>query len=305
MDIQYINHSQINKQSWDSAIKNSTNGLVYAVSWYLDIVSPNWDALIVDDYQYIMPIPIRKKLGRNFFYQPVFAHQLGVFSAKEITPEIVGAFIDEVSKQVDFIDIKLNNQNPVPQKNIFYSRTTQILDLNKGYSEISTHYNRSLQSNLSKSKRVEFTYSVSENPEVLISLMHGMYKRKNVEGINSDDFSNLSKIIEHAIKNDIGKIYCAYLNDQICSAMFVLNWKDREYTFYGTNSLGREKRSMVALMDYFIRENTAKNSFLDFCGSNIPGVAEWNLGFGAQNHIYYGVHLNNLPLWLKWTNRKH
>ncbi|MCK7528936.1 MAG: hypothetical protein MZV64_70975 [Ignavibacteriales bacterium] len=57
---------------------------------------------------------------------------------------------------------------------------------------------------------------------------------------------------------------------------------------------------MVALMDYFIQENAGKKLILDFCGSNIPGVADWNLGFGAQNHTYYGVHLNNLPLWLKW-----
>jgi len=61
LEIKYLKHNQIDKQKWDSAIENAQNGLAYALSWYLDIVSPNWDALIFGDYEMVMPLIHKKK----------------------------------------------------------------------------------------------------------------------------------------------------------------------------------------------------------------------------------------------------
>ena len=38
---------------------------------------------------------------------------------------------------------------------------------------------------------------------------------------------------------------------------------------------------------------------LDFAGSNIPGVAYMNIGFGAEVKNYYSVKINNLPAIVK------
>lgn len=299
MEIKYLKHNQIDKQKWDSVIENSQNGLVYALSWYLDIVSPNWDALILGDYEIVMPLPSKTILNQKIFFQPIFAHQLGVFSKNTIAPDLTSKFIKEAIKHFKFIDIKLNNNNLAIEQISFYKRKTQTLDLSKSYNEISAQYNRSLKSNLAKSKRTDFDFTDCKDPDILLKAMRIMHERKNVEGIKESDYKNLKQIINYSIRSEIGKIYCAYVDEQICSAMFVIYWKNRAYTFYGTTLLGREKRSMAALMDHYIKENAGKNLILDFCGSNIPGVAEWNLGFGAQNHDYYGVKVNRLPFWLK------
>lgn len=303
LKINYLDHSEINKIKWDSIIEKSPNGLVYALSWYLDIISPGWDALIADDYNIIMPLPTKTRFGKKILFQPVFAHQLGVFAQQKLTESEIGLFISEASKIYSFIDIKLNNGNPAVNQKYCYPRQTQTLDLSKSYEDISAQYNRSLKSNLSKSGRTNFEYSICDKPAILIDAMKEMYNRKNIEGIKESDFVKLGKIIDYSIKNSSSKIYCASFQNQLCSAMFVLGWKNRLYTFYGTTKLGREKRSLVALLDHFIRENAGTNLILDFCGSNIPGVAEWNLGFAAQNHTYYGVQLNNLPLWVRWLKQ--
>ncbi len=39
------------------------NGLIYAKSWYLDIVADQWDALVENDYEKIFPLVHRKKYG--------------------------------------------------------------------------------------------------------------------------------------------------------------------------------------------------------------------------------------------------
>jgi preprotein translocase subunit SecB len=305
LEMKYLNYTQIDKQKWDFTIENSPNGLVYALSWYLDIVSPNWNALVTDEYEIIMPLPSKIKFGNSILYQPIFAHQLGIFSINHIEEEDVDLFISEAIKNYKFTDIKLNNQNPAPQKKHFNKRQTQTLDLNKSYSEIALNYNRSLKSNLAKSKKTEFIFTQCENAYILIHTMREMYNRKNVEGVKDNDFKNLTRIIDYSIAAGIGKMYCVNFGDKVCSIMFVLTWQNRAYTFYGTSALGREKRSLVSLMDYYIQKNAGKKLVLDFCGSNIPGVAKWNFGFGAQNQFYYGVHLNNLPLWLKWIKSLH
>ena len=56
--IRFFENKDINKQNWDKCLEQSGSAKIYAYSWYLDIVSPNWKALIQDDYTSIFPLPI-------------------------------------------------------------------------------------------------------------------------------------------------------------------------------------------------------------------------------------------------------
>ena len=60
----YLKHHQIDKKKWDSCIFYAKEGILYAYSWYLDIVAPNWDAIILlnkDSYISVMPLPVKTK----------------------------------------------------------------------------------------------------------------------------------------------------------------------------------------------------------------------------------------------------
>jgi hypothetical protein len=83
MKIKHLKHPEINRQKWDACIQNACNSLVYAESWYLDIVSPNWEALICGDYEYVMPLPIKRKLGISFLVQPPINAAIGCFFRKQ------------------------------------------------------------------------------------------------------------------------------------------------------------------------------------------------------------------------------
>ena len=49
--IKYLTHNNIDKTRWDECIRRSFNGNIYAWSWYLDIVHPQWEALIENNYE--------------------------------------------------------------------------------------------------------------------------------------------------------------------------------------------------------------------------------------------------------------
>ncbi|MBT3423267.1 MAG: hypothetical protein HN431_10725, partial [Bacteroidetes bacterium] len=67
-----FSHNNIDKAKWDACIEHSSRPSVYAISWYLDAVSPEWMGLIKADYTEVIPICWRKKWGVKYVYQPPY-----------------------------------------------------------------------------------------------------------------------------------------------------------------------------------------------------------------------------------------
>ena len=70
MQIRHLRHNEINYSLWDKCITNAKNSLVYASTWYLDVVSPDWEALVAGNYEYIM-CPYGLKNGPSVFQRAV------------------------------------------------------------------------------------------------------------------------------------------------------------------------------------------------------------------------------------------
>ena len=68
---------------WDACVCNSNNGLIYATSVYLNFMSDDWNGIVVNNYDCVMPIPWRKKFGIRYCYDVPFVQQLGWFSQYE------------------------------------------------------------------------------------------------------------------------------------------------------------------------------------------------------------------------------
>ncbi|MGZ8544622.1 MAG: hypothetical protein ACXWV0_04965, partial [Flavisolibacter sp.] len=91
--IQYLEQSAINRTLWDQCIDKAGNGLVYAYSWYLDRMADHWDALVLNDYEMVMPLPCRRKYGFYYLYQPFLTAQLGLFG-NDVTEEALEKFLN-------------------------------------------------------------------------------------------------------------------------------------------------------------------------------------------------------------------
>jgi hypothetical protein len=76
---------QIDKQKWDDCIYKSGHSLIYDQAHYLDALADNWHGIIVNDYDCVMPIPWRKKLGIRYCYDVPFIQQLGYFNRTDET----------------------------------------------------------------------------------------------------------------------------------------------------------------------------------------------------------------------------
>jgi len=61
--IAYIQRKDIDTEKWNGVIAESPSETIYPYSWYLDAVSENWSAFVVDDYRFVMPLVWKKKAG--------------------------------------------------------------------------------------------------------------------------------------------------------------------------------------------------------------------------------------------------
>src|SRR6478736_4032811 len=91
------------------------NSLVYGYSWYLDKAAPGWDALILDDYEAVFPLPHKKKYSFEYVYQPLLTQQLGLFYKNLLGREQLTEFIAAIPKKFRFIDICLNETNELEE----------------------------------------------------------------------------------------------------------------------------------------------------------------------------------------------
>jgi len=303
LEIKYLKHNQIDKQKWNAAIESAHNGLVYALSWFLDTVSPNWEALVIGDYDYIMPLTWRKKLSIKYLFQPIFIQQLGIFSEKKITSHIVNEFVSELTPLYKLIDIQLNYANPNDEINDFILRNTQAIDLSKPYSELYDNYKKNHRKNLIKLSNSGIVINSEGKIQDFIKLTREMFVNKGVEEIKAADIDHLERIVDYSLQVGIGELYFGYLDKKICSAAFFIKWKKRVIIYTALSKSGRDIGAMFGIIDKYLKENAGHDLIFDFAGSNIPGVKYRNLGFGARNDVYYRVTINNLPLPIKWLKK--
>jgi hypothetical protein len=295
--ISYLKHNEIDKQKWDECILNSVNRRPYAFSWFLDIVSPEWEALTMNNYEAVFPLTLNRKWGIRYLYQPYFAQQLGLFSREHLTPPLVEQFLQAIPARFSFIHIHLNCMNKVdPERYHLIPRLNQELDLIPEYNSIFSAYNQNTRRNIRKALDQNLTIQRRVDPDELITLFKDNYGRNEI-AIKFHHYSTLRLLINYCLKNTFSLTLGAYLPDNtLCAGVFFLRDRDRViYHFAASDKNARENGAMFLLVDMFIKEHSGKPLILDFEGSSDQNVARFYKGFGARETSFNEVVINRMP----------
>jgi len=299
IEILHLTHSQIDKDKWDTAVNKSHNTLIYVYSWYLDIVSPQWDALITPDYSYIFPLTHKNKMGISYLCQPPFTQQLGLFSHKEISESIVIQFLEKIPSKYNLIEIFLNSSNT---QNTYktYENITFELELNDDFENIRHKYSQNTERNIKKGE----SQSLYIKPLLDIDSGIALFKKnkgKHIKTLKSKDYNILKDLLWKVQQKQLGEFWGAYNNNNaLCAAAyFLLSHKKAIFIFSAINTEGKEKRAMFLLINHFIKNNVGKISVLDFEGSNEVNLARFYIGFGAKKNTYFLYTLNKLSYFVK------
>ncbi len=290
--IKYFSHKDINKRKWDECISSSVNGRVYGYSWYLDIVSDNWDALILDNYQAVFPLPFRRKFGVDYVYQPVFTQQLGLFSKVPLSPSFLEAFLAEIPSRFQYVNLNLNQHNYLKSLKIkAESRRNIEMDLLDKYVLLREKYSSNLKRNLKKAAKAKLTIFENLKPDAVIKLFKAN-KGKKLGVYSQEDYSRLIRVVYKALQLGHAEIWGAYSEDNnLCAAaIFIRSHKRVTFLFSGSSDYARQNAALPYLLDAYIEANSGTELVFDFEGSNDESLARFYLGFGSQPIVYTQIH---------------
>jgi hypothetical protein len=296
--IRYLTHSQIDKKKWDDCIRDAFNGIIYAYSWYLDIVSENWEALVDNDYERVFPMTKQKKWEINFLYQPLFAKQLGIISRNILTEDIVHLFLDAIPGKFRFGRINLNSLNKATKKNfrINYLETFE-LDMIKPYGNLQREYSPDLKQIINDEVNSGLTVLKSIKPDPIIELfLANRNKRKKsqlVTGLN-----NLKRLSYLGIYKGMISTYGVYSNrnDFLAGAILARSNKKMILLFSSQSNEGKDMKALALLIDYILKEHAMQHLTLSFDNTFEQLPEGFYQKFGALQSVYPSVSFNRLPL---------
>lgn len=302
-NIQYLGNNKIDKSKWDKCLERAGNGLIYGHSFYLDQMAKHWDALVLNDYEAVMPLTWNKKYGIYYLYQPFLCAQLGIFG-EQVTLEMCEAFLKSVPPKFRYWDIYLNHKNLFTVKEFSaHSRNNFVLSLNRSYEDIYAAYSENIHRNIKKANQHGCVVQKDIPVEQVIEL--AVQQMKNHSGHQRHDFEGFKNIYHLLYAEQKSITYGVFSSSRelLSSCVFFFSNNRAYYILVGNHPNGRTTGASHALVDDFIKDHANQNMVLDFEGSDIEGLATFYAGFGASNEPYRAIRLNKLPWYLKWLKR--
>jgi len=297
--INLIKSDKIDKSKWDACIQRSVNRKVYGYSWYLDVVSDNWDALVYGDYELVFPIVFKKILIFKKIYHPFFCQQLGPFSSNLSLlndPHVVSEILIYLYQSYRKFDFSINHHCVIPIKNSInqhahincIERVNLELDLRDDYRKICSNYNQNTKRNLKKSRDYNFGFKELCDVAQFISLYkkHVGYK----SNLKSTHYHNMYALIDTCINKQKGFLYALYdQNNNILAGAFFVSCFERDILLFHFSNQKININIMSVLIDKYISMHSSRNKILDFEGSSIPSIKRFYKGFGAVERNY--IHI--------------
>jgi len=296
--INYLENHEINKQMWDACIQKAFNGNIYAYSWYLDVVANGWDALVEGDYQTVFPLPVRRKFGISYLYQPLFVQQLGIFSQIELTSRIVQNFFEALPSRIKFGRIQLNYHNkfePSPFIEVTYKPNIELA-LTQSIEHIRNHYSENTRRNLRKAHHAGLIVIDHQTPDIIVKMFRENRGKHDILWTDND-YKKLIHLFYLLIHKGVGLVRGVFdqNHNMIAGAFFAFSHQRVILLLSAVNEEGRKHGAMHLLIDDTIEKYLNHALVFDFEGSTDINLTRFYRSFGSDTYYYPLIEMNRLP----------
>lgn len=299
-EIRFVHHREIDKDKWDRCISSASNERIYGYTLYLDTMSEHWDALVMNDYECVMPLPWNKKVGISYLYQPFQCAQLGVFG-NHISPDSVIRFLEKIPARFRYTDIYLNAGNLAEtQLKGYYTRKNYTLSLHHSYPDLSASYRENTRRNIQKAAPHLFSFTRDFAVEKLIEA--AVPQMRAYGPIHESDIRKFRNL--YGSLHQTGQAMTYGITDRenklLSGCIFFFSGNRAYYILAASSEEGKQKGASHTLINEFIKEQAGKDIILDFEGSDVDSLAFFYSGFGASEEPYACYRNNRLPWFIRW-----
>ena len=272
---------------------------LYCFSWYLDAVSDNWGALVMGDYEFIMPIPYTVKKNQSILYQPFFSQQFNILGKKLPSVEVINCFISSIPQKFKLAQFNLPNyliQNVTDYE--IEEIVCQCLDLNQEHEAVSSRYSTNAKRQIKKAIKNELKVTETGDLEVFMPLFKETVGDKL--SFTEDNYSRLHKLMNVGLVLNKGRLLTVQKGDEVLAMGYFFIQNNRITYLKGASTIqGRDTGAMYYLMDSMIQEYAKSKRVFDFGGSKVSSIAEFYKKLGGKDQTYLSFSKNDLPWLLK------
>ncbi|SKB91691.1 GNAT family N-acetyltransferase [Dyadobacter psychrophilus] len=302
-----VERAQICDASWNEHICKSLQCVIYAQTFYLDIVCESWKALVwpsIEHPEIVMPLPMQRKMGFKVIYQPLFCQYLGLFSLKPLSAFELESFIRFLSWEFSYISAyHFNPENSVRMSEFasvksdfqFFEKHTHWLQIRGDYAEMNADYSRDRKRNLQRGKALNWQIQASADIDPLITLFAENQTERIPGGVNPTAFIRLKALFNSLRARRQGEIYYALYNGQIHAGILVVEFAGRAiYLFNAADRQGRTGNARTLMLDQYFRNCNGKSLIFDFESPEVDSIAGFYKSFGSKPVLFYAISQNGL-----------
>jgi hypothetical protein len=299
--IQCIEHTKIDKVKWDRCIRQSFNESIFVYSWYLDTLCEQWQGYVLNDYEAVFPIAVKRKFKITYLYQPFFTRYFGLYSVDRPSVELLNEFISLILSTYKNMQFCLHESTTADLglvKNI--QRRFQYLPLADEYEILYKGYSENVKRNIKKATKQNLRIESFISSEEIVALFKKT-KGNELELFLPKHYQSLIQLMNACLSQKNGYTIAVYKDTELYAAAFFMYSNNRfTYLKSGLTNEGKESGAMHFLMDRFIQIHAGKNNTLDFGGSSVESVARFYKSFGARDCVYLQLEKGILFKLLKW-----
>lgn len=273
--IKKLKYKEIDFSRYDKCLERSVQKNRYAKKEVLDLLCESWELLVYGDYEYVMPVPVKKKLGLRIVLMPLFCQQLGVFGP-EINEKMELKFLKYLQKNYkiysySFNYLNLAKQNLHRKKNYFIECTD--------YQLLRKSYFKGRKSTVKTAQYLQFQEVKAEN---YLNFIGDNFKGLDKKG-DMKLFFDYMKFLE--AENSL-KLFASFKEENLTNIAITIE-DDDCFSLLGliNDDQYRSDNGASFLVDRILKENINKKSF-NFMGGSIRGIEIFFKSFGSVLQEY-------------------
>lgn len=275
--IRRLKYNEIDFEKYSKCLENSAQKNWYARKEVLDQLSGNWHILVYNDYEAVMPVPLKRKFALNLVVMPLFCQQLGVFSSK-----------DDFKINDQFLNFLKNRYNIFSYSFNHYNSFSKDLDKKKNYTIQISDYILLRRKKYFKGRKS--TAKCAQHliyKEIDFSEESFSFMQKNFKGLSKDgDVEKYRKYLNFLYTNNSLKLSGAYLDEKLINIAVLIDEKD-QLSLLGliNDEEYKDENGPSFLIDKILSSYIDEKKF-NFMGSNIRGIEVFFKSFGAELQEY-------------------
>ena len=260
MSIIWLRSSEIHRAGWDECIKHAFNGSVYGYSWYLDAVCWEWEALVVGDYEMVMPLPLQKIGGVRIVANPFLLPYVSIYSRVRPSLEKIHQFFDAIP--YGQVKLSLLPFNGFPQYALTPRKLPQMVpfDLIMDYDSVDQRFTSLFDQERYAKWEPQLSIVRTQNLSDYLTFRSAVGQKHAMEEIY------LKRLISYALRFKSVGIYVAHDGVNMPVAMMVIVKCDNRLVVVDTarqrNDCGSS--GLFYILRHVVRVNAESNLVLNF-----------------------------------------